>query len=98
MLTFGIIIAIIAIVCCLGAFIFDLINQEYGAAFVMLILVVLNVFILIYDIEKYNAKKNGEFDRKTVENVIGYSIDSTTVINGVDTSKTYTITYWKNYE
>ena len=30
-----------------------------------------------------------------VSNVKEYSIDSTMVINGADTTKTYVITYWK---
>ena len=98
MLTFGIVLAIVAIVACSISVVLCLINQEFGGAFFMMILAILNVFILVNDIDKYKAKKNGEVERKTVENVIGYSIDSTTVINGVDTTKTYTITYWKDYE
>ena len=40
--------------------------------------------------------KNGDNPRKTVvSQVKEYSIDSTTVINGADTTKTYVITYWK---
>lgn len=98
MLTLGIILAIVAIVACSLVLVLSLINQEFGTAFFMTILVILNVFILVNDIDKYKAKNNGEVERKTVENVIGYSIDSTTVINGIDTTKTYTITYWKDYE
>lgn len=98
MLTFGIILAIVAIIVCGAAMIFNLINHEWGGAFFMFLLVLLNVFILVFDIERLNAKNNGEVETKVVKDVIGYSIDSITVINGTDTTKTYTLTYWKEYE
>jgi len=98
MLTFGIILAIVAIIVCGGAMISDLINHYWGGAFFMSLLVLLNVFILVSDIERLNAKNSGEFETKVVKDVIGYSVDSVTVINGTDTTKTYTLTYWKDYE
>ena len=95
---FAIILAIIAIVCCFAAMIVNLAHQHYGGAFLMIALILLNVFVLKYDIEKYNAKKNGEYETVVVNNVIGYSVDTITVINGADTTRTYTLTYWKDYE
>lgn len=98
MLTFGIILAIVAIIVCGAAMISNLINHDWGGAFFMFLLVLLNVFILVFDIERLNAKNNREFETKVIKDVIGYSIDSITVINGTDTTKTYTLTYWKEYE
>ena len=95
---FSIIIAIIAIVFCFAAMIANLANREGGGAFLMLVLILLNGFILKNNIERYNAKKNGEYETVVVNNVIGYSTDTITVINGADTTRTYTLTYWKDYE
>ena len=39
--------------------------------------------------------KENEPQKIVVSNVKEYSIDSTMVINGADTTKTYVITYWK---
>ena len=39
--------------------------------------------------------KEDEPQKIVVSNVKEYSIDSTMVINGADTTKTYVITYWK---
>lgn len=39
--------------------------------------------------------KKDEPQKSVVSNVKEYSIDSTMVINGADTTKTYVITYWK---
>ena len=92
---FGIILAIVAIVCCGLALIIDLATKRIGWAIVMGISVILNAYILKIDIEKYHAKQNHEFETTIVKNVVGYNIDSTLTINGADTTKTYTITYWK---
>ena len=39
--------------------------------------------------------KEDQLQKFEVSNVKEYSIDSTMVINGADTTKTYVITYWK---
>ena len=61
------------------------------------ILVALNFFFMCISIQAYNNKKNGiePINTTIVKDVKGYQIDSTIVINGIDTTKTYVLTYWK---
>lgn len=95
---FGIILSVVAIVfCALAAFV-GIAEKSAGKFFLFAVLTLLNIFILRSNIERYRAKENGEYETKIAKNVIGYTVDSTTVINGADTTKTYTLTYWKNYE
>jgi hypothetical protein len=90
-----IIFAIFAILVCLAAMIVDIAHEKYGAAVLMLILCLLNGSLLKTDIERY--KHRDEPKVHVVTNVIKYQVDSTTMINGADTTKTYTLTYW-DYE
>lgn len=92
-MTIGIILAIAAIICCSIAFIIDVIHSDGGSAICMLLLVFLNVFILKYNLDKRNEPQ--EIQTTIVKDVQGFSVDSTLTISGADTTKTYTITYWK---
>ena len=98
MLKTAIIIAIIAIICCGISTILGIVFKKPGQAILFAILTALNVVILIDDIHKYNALQNGELETTVVKNVVGFSADTITVINGADTTRTYTLTYWKDYE
>ena len=89
----GIILAIVAIICCLTAFIIDVIHSNEGSAICMLLLVFLNAYILKDNLNKLNESQ--EIRTTIVKDVQEFSIDSTLVINGTDTTKTYTITYLK---
>ena len=53
------------------------------------------VLILSYNIDDYKHKDEPKVH--VVPNVIKYQVDSTTMINGADTTKTYVLTYW-DYE
>ena len=90
---FGIILAAVAAVLCFIACIGDFIMGKPGVGFAMGLLVLMNIYILIVDIKKYNEPK--ELHREQIEEVVKDDIDSTTVINGLDTTKTYTIYYYK---
>jgi len=90
---FGIILAAVAAVLCFIACISDFIMDKPGVGIAMGLLALMNIYILITNIQKYNEPK--ELHREQIEKVVKYDIDSTTVINGTDTTKTYTITYWK---
>lgn len=90
---FGIILAAVAAVLCGAACIIDFIMEKPGIGIVMGLLALMNIYILIIDIQKYNEPK--ELHREQIEEVVKYDIDSTTVINGLDTTKTYTIYYYK---
>lgn len=89
----GIILSIVAIICCSIAFIINVANSEIIGAIVMLLLVFLNIFILKYNLDEYNEPK--EVQTTIVKDVQGFSVDSTLTISGADTTKTYTLTYWK---
>ena len=56
----------------------------------MFLLLLMSIFIL--------AVNAGVYNTKTVTKVVGYDVDGTIVINGTDTTKTYTLTYWKDYD
>lgn len=94
MLIFVIILAALAIVTC---FISSIVNAHvgnYGVSFLMALLVGLNTYILLLNINRLNNPQD-EVETHVVKNVKEYYVDSTTVINGADTTKTYTITYLK---
>lgn len=90
---FKIILAAVVAVFCFVACINDFIMHKHGVGIVMGLLGLMNIYILIIDIQKYNEPK--ELHREQIEEVVKYNIDSTTVINGLDTTKTYTIYYYK---
>ena len=92
-MTIGIILAIVAIICCSIAFIIDIIHYDGSKAIGMLLLVFLNVFILKLNLDRHN--KSQEIQTTIVKDIQGFSVDSTLTISGADTTKTYTLTYWK---
>ena len=89
----GIILAIVAIICCSIVFIIDVIHSDAPSAIGMIFLVFLNIFILKYNLDEYN--KPQEVQTTVVKDIQGFSVDSTLTISGADTTKTYTLTYWK---
>ena len=92
-MTIGIILAIVAIICCSIAFIISVIYSDVSGAIGMLLLVFLNVFILKLNLDRHN--KSQEIQTTIVKDIQAFSVDSTLTISGVDTTKTYTLTYWK---
>ena len=92
-MTIGIILAIVAIICCSIAFIISVIYSDVSGAIGMLLLVFLNVFILKLNLDRHN--KSQEIQTTIVKDIQGFSVDSTLTISGADTTKTYTLTYWK---
>ena len=89
----GIILAIVAIICCSIAFIINVANSDVLGTIIMLLLIFLNAFLLKCNIDKYNEPQ--EIQTTIVKDIQGFSVDSTLTISGVDTTKTYTLTYWK---
>lgn len=89
----GIILAIVAIICCSIAFIISVIRTDVSVAIGMFLIVLLNVFMLKLNLDEYN--KSQEIQTTIVKDIQGFSIDSTLTISGADTTKTYTLTYWK---
>ena len=89
----GIILAIVAIICCLIAFIINVANSEIIGAIIMILLVCVNAVLLKFNLDEYN--KPQEVQTTIVKDIQGFSVDSTLTISGADTTKTYTLTYWK---
>ena len=89
----GIILAIVGIICCSIAFFIDVIHSDAPSAIGMILLVFINIFILKYNLDEYN--KPQEVQTTVVKDIQGFSVDSTLTISGADTTKTYTLTYWK---
>ena len=92
-MTIGIILAIVGIICCSIAFIIDVIHSDAPNAIGMILLVFLNIFILKYSLDEYNEPQ--KIQTTVVKDIQGFSVDSTLTISGADTTKTYTLTYWK---
>lgn len=86
----GIILNIIAIVCCLIALIIDVIRGDVGWSIIMVLLIIFNTVLLKTNIDTLNKPET-----IIVDEIKEYYVDSTLVINGTDTTKTYTITYLK---
>ena len=89
----GIILAIVAIICCSIAFIISVANSDIIGAIIMLLLVCVNAVLLKFNLDEYN--KPQEVQTTIVKDIQGFSVDSTLTISGADTTKTYTLTYWK---
>ena len=92
-MTIGIILAIVAIICCSIAFIISVIRSDVSGSIGMLLLVFLNVFMLKLNLDRHN--KSQEIQTTIVKDIQGFSVDSTLTISGADTTKTYILTYWK---
>lgn len=94
MLIFAIILNAIAIIACIIAFILSSREGYFGTSLLMVILVGVNTYCLISNINRINNPQD-EVKTYVVSNVKEYYIDSSIVINGADTTKTYIITYLK---
>ena len=89
----GIILAIVAIICFTIVFIDNVANSNISGAISTLLLIFLNVCLLKLNIDKYIESQ--ETKTTIVKDIKGFSVDSTLTISGADTTKTYTLTYWK---
>ena len=94
MLIFAIILNAIAIIACIIAFILSSREGYFGTSLIMVLLVSVNTYCLISNINRINNPQD-EVKTYIVSNVKEYYIDSSIVINGADTTKTYIITYLK---
>ena len=92
-MTIGIIAAIVAIICCSIAFIINVANSDVLGTIIMLLLIFLNAFLLKLNIDKYIESQ--ETQTTIIKDIKEFSVDSTLTISGADTTKTYTLTYWK---
>ena len=89
----GIILAIIAIICFTIVFIDNVANSNISGAISTLLLIFLNVCLLKLNIDKYIESQ--ETRTTIIKDIKEFSVDSTLTISGADTTKTYTLTYWK---
>ncbi len=89
----GIIFAIIAIICFTIVFIDSVANSNISGAISTLLLIFINVLLLKYNIDKYIESQ--ETQTTIIKDIKEFSVDSTLTISGADTTKTYTLTYWK---
>ena len=89
----GIILAIVAIICFTIVFIDNVANSNISGAISTLLLIFLNVCLLKLNIDKYIESQ--ETKTTIVKDIKEFSVDSTLTISGADTTKTYTLTYWK---
>ena len=92
-MTIGIILTIIALICCIIAFIISVINSDIIDGIIMLLLACFNVFMLKCYLDINHEPQ--EVQTTIVKDIQGFSIDSTLTISGADTTKTYILTYWK---
>lgn len=89
----GIILAIIAIICFTIVFIDSVANSNISGVISTLLLIFINVLLLKYNIDKYIESQ--ETKTTIIKDIKEFSVDSTLTISGADTTKTYTLTYWK---
>ena len=89
----GIILSIVAIICFTIVFIDSVANSNISGAISTLLLIFLNVCLLKLNIDKYIESQ--ETKTTIVKDIKEFSVDSTFTISGADTTKTYTLTYWK---
>ena len=89
----GIILSIVAIICFTIVFIDSVANSNISGAISTLLLIFLNVCLLKLNIDKYIESQ--ETKTTIIKDIKEFSVDSTLTISGADTTKTYTLTYWK---
>ena len=89
----GIILSIVAIICFTIVFIDSVANSNISGAISTLLLIFLNVCLLKLNIDKYIESQ--ETQTTIIKDIKEFSVDSTLTISGADTTKTYTLTYWK---
>ena len=89
----GIILAIVAIICFTIVFIDSVTNSNISGAISTLLLIFLNVCLLKLNIDKYIESQ--ETRTTIIKDIKEFSVDSTITISDADTTKTYTLTYWK---
>ena len=89
----GIILSIVAIICFTIVFIDSVANSNISGAISTLLLIFINVLLLKYNIDKYIESQ--ETQTTVIKDIKEFSVDSTLTISGADTTKTYTLTYWK---
>ena len=89
----GIILSIVAIICFTIVFINSVANSNISGAISTLLLIFINVLLLKYNIDKYIESQ--ETQTTIIKDIKEFSVDSTLTISGADTTKTYTLTYWK---
>ena len=97
-MTFAIILSIIAAILSIIAFSWGVImffsfiaEGDKTSAVLTAIIVSILVFITIYNICNESPKNQ----TTVVKDIQGFSVDTTLTISGTDTTKTYTLTYWK---
>ena len=88
---------VLSIICAVVSFAFlmgNLIKGEMGWALIWLLVLGINIYSVVLNL---SDNENGEKATETyvIQDVKGYQVDSTMVINGADTTKTYVLTYWK---
>lgn len=89
----GIILSIVAIICFTIVFIDSVANSNISGVISTLLLIFINVLLLKYNIDKYIESQ--ETQTTIIKDIKEFSVDSTLTISGADTTKTYTLTYWK---
>ena len=87
--------SLFAFILCVGAAILNAQAEKWGLMVLMIFLALSNLGCFIWDIYRLEHPEDVKPQKKTVENVIQFQVDSTTTINGADTTKTYQLTYWK---
>ena len=90
----AIIISVLAIVFCALVVLDSVERHKPVTGILFFLLTIMNTVFLVININIYR-KNHEEMNTSVVHNVKGYQIDSTFTINSTDTTKTYTITYWK---
>ena len=86
-------IQIVLVIACIAFAIKCFSDDEPGWGALMIFWAVFNGIMCASNIQ--DLGKEDQLQKFEVSNVKEYSIDSTMVINGADTTKTYVITYWK---
>ena len=91
MSTLTIILIIISVI----FLIINVFAERYGLALLWTVILALNITTGITETRKEQQKNQERIHSETIYDIDGYKIDSTITINGLDTTKTYTISYWR---
>lgn len=87
---------------CLFAAMFNFANKQFGWGIIMILFTIMNAGLAVKSFNEEKIAEQQEFlisptsnntTTGVLMNVVSYHIDSTTVINGADTTKIYKIGY-----
>lgn len=88
------------VICCIILsvlfIIIDFVKGDIGWGILWIFILGINISSCVTLVKENKEKElNGDVETYVIKDVKGIKMDTTTVISGTDTTRTYVLTYWK---